>query len=159
GRTLVTEQGQLIGTPEYMSPEQAGGTGDIDTRTDIYSLGILLYELLVGTTPFDRAGIKGAGQLQIQQIVCEQPSPTPSARLRTIGETISTIAAQRQSEPSTLIRIPKGDLDWIVMKAIDKDRARRYETADAFIADLRRYLNDEAVLARPPTATYRFRKF
>lgn len=156
--TLITEQGLLMGTPEYMSPEQAGGEPDIDTRTDIYSLGVMLYELLTGSTPLFRSVETGTSPAELQRLIRETDPPTPSSRLR------STRSKVRQNgtpdrDPAIARREVHGDLDWIVMKAIEKDRTRRYETADAFAADLRRFMQHEAVTARPPTAAYRFCKF
>jgi serine/threonine protein kinase/Flp pilus assembly protein TadD len=159
-RTLFTQFAQMVGTPLYMSPEQAELTGlDIDTRGDIYSLGVLLYELLTGTTPFDRDRLKSAAFDEIRRMIREDEPPRPSTRLSsTAGHTQTAIATQRQIDPKGLSRLVRGDLDWIVMKALEKDRNRRYETANAFAADVERYLRDEPVLAYPPSAWYRFRK-
>ncbi|HEX2973458.1 MAG TPA: protein kinase, partial [Tepidisphaeraceae bacterium] len=159
-KTLVTEYRQLIGTPAYMSPEQAEMNGlDIDTRTDIYSLGVLLYELLTSTTPFDPKQLHGATQDQIQRLIRETEPPRPSTRLHTLTQTVSTIAAHRRTDPRHLCTMLRGELDWIVMKAIEKDRTRRYETAGALAADVQQYLLGEAVLARPPSTFYRIGKF
>jgi formylglycine-generating enzyme required for sulfatase activity/serine/threonine protein kinase len=159
--TVYTEQGQLIGTPEYMSPEQAEMTAlNIDTRTDIYSLGVLLYELLVGTLPFDSVSLRGAGYAEIQRIIREVEPPRPSTRLSALNEKDSDTAARRRaSDLSTLVRHLRGDLDWVIMKALEKDRTRRYETANGMAMDIHRYLKNEAVIARPPSTSYRVRKF
>lgn len=158
-KTMFTEHRQFVGTPAYMSPEQAGLThGDIDTRSDIYSLGVLLYELLTGDTPFDTRAMLDAGYGEIQRIIREDTPPRPSTRLSTAAS-IDQIAGSRGSEPRKLGTLVRGDLDWIVMKAIEKDRARRYESASAFAADIDRYLRNERVEATPPTAAYSARKF
>jgi len=159
GRTLMTEQGQMIGTPEYMSPEQAAGKRDIDTRTDIYSLGVLLYQMLTGSTPIDRSSLGDIGIADFQRLIREKDPPTPSTRVRTLGEKTAKVAHGRRTDSASLSRMLRGDLDWIAMKALEKDRARRYETVNSLAMDIRRYLTDEPVLARPPTAAYRFRKF
>src|SRR5207244_927268 len=152
--------GQLIGTPLYMSPEQAGMSDlDIDTRSDIYALGVLLYELLTGTTPFDKELLRTAAFDEIRRIIREEEPPRPSTRISTLGQAAATVSANRQSEPKKLSQFMRGELDWIVMKALEKDRNRRYETASAFAADVQRYLKDEPVEACPPSAWYRFRKF
>src|SRR5262245_10437261 len=159
-KTLFTNFAQLIGTPLYMSPEQAGMSGlDIDTRADIYSLGVLLYELLTGTTPFDKERLRGISYDELRRIIREEEPPRPSTRLSTLGEAATSVSAQRQSDPRRLSQLFRGELDWIVMKALEKDRNRRYESASAFAADVQRYLHDEPVLACPPSAWYRFRKF
>jgi len=158
-KTMFTELGQVIGTLEYMSPEQAEVNQlDIDTRSDVYSLGVLLYELLTGVTPFDRKRLRSAAFDEMLRIIREEEPPRPSVRLSTI-DTLQAVAAHRKTEPRKLSNVVRGELDWIVMKALEKDRARRYETADGFAADIRRYLNNEAVVACPPSAAYRFRKF
>jgi tetratricopeptide (TPR) repeat protein len=159
-KTLFTGVAQMIGTPLYMSPEQAGMSDlDIDTRSDIYSLGVLLYELLAGTTPFDQERLRTIGYDEMRRIIREEEPPRPSTRLSTLGPAAATVASNRQSDPKKLGQLMRGELDWIVMKALEKDRNRRYETASAFAADVQRYLADEAVLACPPSAWYRFRTF
>ncbi len=157
-KTLFTEHRQLIGTPEYMSPEQAEGSLDIDTRTDVYSLGVLLYELLTGSTPFDSKSLRSAAYAEIQRIIREVEPPKPSTRLSQQTETIASVAANRRSEPGKLGTTIRGELDWIVMKALEKDRSRRYETANGLAADIQRYLAGEAVVAAPPSSGYRLRK-
>ena len=159
-KTLFTNFAQMIGTPLYMSPEQAQMSGlDIDTRTDIYALGVLLYELLTGTTPFDRERLRTAGYDELRRIIREEEPPKPSTRLNTLGQAAATVSTNRRSDPKKLSRVMRGELDWIVMKALEKDRNRRYESASAFAADVGRYLADEPVQACPPSAGYRFRKF
>jgi serine/threonine protein kinase len=157
--TLFTEFGQIVGTVEYMSPEQAKlNQLDIDTRSDIYSLGVLMYELLTGSTPFGRKRLQAAAFDEMLRIIREEEPPKPSTRLST-AEGLPSIATNRSSEPLRLNRLVRGELDWMVMKALEKDRNRRYETANGFAADIQRYLNEEAVEACPPSAAYRFRKF
>lgn len=159
-KTLFTEFAQMVGTPLYMSPEQAElSSVDIDTRSDIYSLGVLLYELLTGSTPVSKEQLKLAGLDEIRRIIREDEPPKPSTRVSTLGPAAVTTSARRQSDPQKLHQILRGELDWIVMKAVDKDRARRYETASAFGADVQRYLRDEPVEACPPSTWYRFIKF
>ncbi|MCI0462915.1 MAG: tetratricopeptide repeat protein, partial [Gemmataceae bacterium] len=158
-QTMHTGLGAVVGTLEYMSPEQASFNPlDIDTRSDIYSLGVLLYELLTGTTPLERKRLKEVGILEVLQLIREEEPPRPSTRLSTTEE-LPSIAAQRGLEPKKLSALVRGELDWIVMKALDKDRGRRYETANALALDVERYLHDEPVLACPPSAGYRLRKF
>lgn len=158
-RTLFTEYQQFIGTPQYMSPEQAEMSGlDIDTRSDIYSLGVLLYELLTGTTPFDAEMLREAGYGELQRIIREQEPPSPSVRVSTLQD-LATVARNRRSEPETLSRLIRGELDWIVMKALEKDRTRRYETPKELAADVERFLMNEPVMAGPPSTVYRLRKF
>jgi serine/threonine protein kinase/WD40 repeat protein/Tfp pilus assembly protein PilF len=158
-RTLFTGFGAVVGTLEYMSPEEAElNNQDIDTRSDLYSLGVLLYELLTGTTPLGQKRAREAGLLEALRTIREEETLRPSARLGTLEE-LPRIAASRGLEPRELSGLIRGELDWIVMKALDKDRSRRYETASAFAADVQRYLHDESVLACPPSAAYRFGKF
>jgi WD40 repeat protein/serine/threonine protein kinase len=159
-KTLFTGFAHMLGTPLYMSPEQAEMSGqDTDTRTDIYSLGVLLYELLTGTTPFDKEHLKQASYDEMRRIIREEEPAKPSTRISTLGQAATTLSANRQSEPRRLSQLFRGELDWIVMKALEKDRDRRYETASALAADVQRYLQDEPVQACPPSAVYRFRKF
>jgi tetratricopeptide (TPR) repeat protein len=159
GHTLFTESKQLVGTPEYMSPEQALAEPDVDTRTDVYSLGVLLYELLTGTTPFTGRELRSAAYAEIQRIIREVEPPRPSTRLSSNTDTIASVAARRQLAPKRLGSVVRGELDWIVMKAMEKDRARRYQSANGLAADVRRYLSGEAVVAAPPGALYRASKF
>ncbi|MFK7884177.1 MAG: tetratricopeptide repeat protein [Phycisphaerales bacterium] len=158
--SMFTEQGQVIGTPAYMSPEQAGLTGDdIDMRSDVYALGVLLYEAVTGETPFNKQTLLSAGMDEIKRIIREVDPPKPSTRLSKASESTSEIAEQRAVEPRRLGSLVMGDIDWIVMKALEKDRARRYQTATGFAEDIDRYLQNEPVLASPPGKRYRLGKF
>jgi serine/threonine protein kinase/tetratricopeptide (TPR) repeat protein len=157
--TIYTNFAQMIGTPLYMSPEQAEMSGlDIDTRSDIYSLGVLLYELLTGTTPLEKRRFAEAAFDEIRRLIREEEPPKPSTRLSSC-DSLASIAAQRHTEPGKLPKLVRGDLDWITMKALEKDRTRRYETATGLARDIQRYLSDEPVDACPPSASYRLRKF
>jgi serine/threonine protein kinase/tetratricopeptide (TPR) repeat protein len=159
-KTMFTEFGAAIGTLEYMAPEQAELSHlDVDTRSDIYSLGVLLYELLTGSTPLDRKRLRSAAYDEMLRMIREEEPPKPSTRLSQSGEKLPSIAAQRRTEPAKLSKLVRGEIDWIVMKALEKDRGRRYETANSFARDVQRYLADEPVEACPPTAGYRVRKF
>jgi len=159
-RTLFTQYGTMVGTFEYMSPEQAEMSAlGVDTRSDIYSLGVLLYELLTGTTPLTHKLMKEAAYAEILRMIKEEEPPRPSKRLSDSGVALVSISAQRHMEPAKLTKQVRGELDWIVMKCLEKDRNRRYESASALAADVQRYLNDEPVEACPPSAWYRFRKF
>jgi serine/threonine protein kinase/tetratricopeptide (TPR) repeat protein len=158
-QTLVTGFGNIVGTLEYMSPEQAEVNQlDIDTRSDVYSLGVLLYELLTGCLPFTRKELKKAGMLEMLRVIREQEPTKPSTKLST-AEGLPTLAANRGTDPAKLAKLVRGELDWIVMKALEKDRNRRYESAVGLASDVRRYLSDEAVQACPPSVGYRLRKF
>jgi tetratricopeptide (TPR) repeat protein len=157
--TLTTVDGTVVGTPAYMSPEQAGlNQLDVDTRSDVYALGVMLYELLTGTTPLSRKQLEGQGLLEVLRLIREEEPPRPSARLSTSSE-LPAIAASRGLEPRKLSGVLRGELDWILIKCLEKDRDRRYESASALAGDLQRYLADEPVLACPPSAVYRFCKF
>ncbi len=158
-KTLYTGFAQLVGTPLYMSPEQAEMSGlDVDTRSDVYSLGVLLYELLTGTTPFDKDRLGKAAYEEMLRIIREEKPAKPSTRLSTLGEAATIVSQRRQSDPKRLSALFRGELDWIVMKALEKERGRRYGTASAFAADIERYLHDQPVSACPPSRWYRFGK-
>jgi eukaryotic-like serine/threonine-protein kinase len=158
-QTLDTGTGQVLGTLEYMSPEQARlDNRDIDTRSDVYALGVLLYELLTGSTPLTSQRLRGLSIVEILRLIGEEEPPRPSTRLGEEGE-LPAIAARRRAEPGQLRQLLRGELDWVVLKALDKDRARRYETPSALARDVERYLRDEPVQACPPSSSYRLRKF
>ncbi len=159
-QTMFTAYGQLIGTPAYMSPEQAELSKlDVDTRSDIYSLGVLLYELLTGRTPFDTQALLRSGLDEMRRTLRDQDPPPPSTAVTSLrAEELTKTALCRHAEPVRLVSLLRGDLDWIVMKALDKDRNRRYQTANAMAMDVQRYLDNEPILARPPTRLYRFQK-
>ena len=159
-RTMVTQFNQTLGTLQYMSPEQTEvGALDVDTRTDIYSLGVMLYELLTGTTPLDRKSLTDVSLDRVLMMIREKEATKPSSQLGNSDHDINSLCEQRQAEPHQLQRMFKGELDWIVMKALEKDRNRRYESAERFSDDIERYLANDVVHARPPTTTYRLRKF
>ena len=158
-KTLYTAHETVLGTPLYMSPEQAQLNNlDVDTRADIYSLGVLLYELLTGTTPLERQRFKEAAWDEIRRMIREEEPPRPSMRLSST-DTLPSLATFRHTEPAKLKKLVRGELDWIVMKALEKDRTRRYETASGLARDIQRYLDDEVVEARPPSTGYRIGKF
>ena len=153
------DTGAIVGTPTYMSPEQADPSSmDIDTRTDVYALGVMLYELLTGSPPIDATQFKRGAILEMLRMVREVDPPRPSTRLST-ADALPNIAANRSIEPARLSKLMQGELDWVVMKALEKDRNRRYDTANGFARDIQRYLADEVVEARPPSRGYRLKKF
>ena len=159
-KTLFTAYGQMVGTPQYMSPEQAEMSGlDVDTRSDVYSLGVVLYELLTGTTPLDTERLRTAGYAEMQRMIREEEPPKPSARLSTAGEQLTIIAKHRSVAPERLASQVKGDLDWIVMKSLEKDRKRRYSSPNHLLEDVESFLCHKPVDARPPTLGYRFIKY
>jgi serine/threonine protein kinase len=159
-RAVFTELGQWIGTPEYMSPEQAEMTGlDIDTRTDVYSLGVVLYELLVGAQPFDSTTLRRGGFDEMRLRIREEEPQRPSTRLTARNSDSEVAAQRRQTSATNLARELEDDLDWIVMKAVEKDRTRRYSTPKELAADVQRHLGDEPVEASPPRVLYRLGKF
>jgi serine/threonine protein kinase len=158
--SMYTEIGQVVGTLEYMSPEQAELSAlDIDTRADVYALGVLLYELLTGTTPLDKTRLRNAAFTEMLRIIKEEEPPRPSTRLTESKNTLPSLAAQRRTEPEKLTRDVRGELDWIVMRCLEKDRTRRYESASGLARDIERHLRDEPVEACPPSARYRLGKF
>jgi serine/threonine protein kinase/Tfp pilus assembly protein PilF len=160
GRTLFTQLTQLIGTPVYMSPEQAEMSGlDVDTRSDVYSLGVLLYELLTGSTPFDKDRLRRAAQDEVRRIIREEDPPRPSTRLSLMGEKLTTVCANCGTDSKRLGQLVRGDLDWIVLKCLEKERARRYESASALAADVLHLLADEPVSAGPPSRINQVRRF
>lgn len=159
-QTMFTQFGQIVGTLEYMSPEQAEMSQlGIDTRSDIYSLGVMLYELLTGSTPLQRQRIKTAAFDEVLRLIREEEPPVPSSRLSSSTDALPKISQQRRTEPAQLTRLVRGELDWIVMKSLEKDRTRRYDSAGGLAQDIERYLTDEPVEACPPSATYRLRKY
>jgi eukaryotic-like serine/threonine-protein kinase len=158
-RTLFTAFGQMLGTPTYMSPEQAEMSGlDIDTRSDVYSLGVLLYELLTGTTPIEAERLRAAGYAEMQRLIRDEDPPRPSTRLSSLGDSATVIAGSRGLDVKRLVQVLSGDLDWVVMKALEKERDRRYGTPGSFAEDIERYLRHEAISARPPSKAYRLKK-
>jgi serine/threonine protein kinase len=158
--SMYTEIGQLIGTLEYMSPEQAELSAlDIDTRADVYALGVLLYELLTGSTPLDKTRLRSAAFAELLRMIKEDEPPTPSTRLTESSDSLPAVAAQRRCDPAKLTREVRGELDWIVMRCLEKDRTRRYESPSGLARDIERHLRDESVEACPPSTSYKLRKF
>src|SRR3989475_10898400 len=158
--TLLTQFGQIVGTPEYASPEQADTmTGDIDESSDVYSLGVLLYELLIGPVPFDTATLRNAGLAEMLRIIREEEAPSLSRKLTSMGAAATDIAARRQTDPVSLRHLVDGDLNSITMKALEKARERRYASVSDLAADIQRHMEDRPVLASPPGRLYRARKF
>jgi eukaryotic-like serine/threonine-protein kinase len=157
-KATFTQDGQIVGTPEYMSPEQAQSNSLVDTRSDVYSLGVVLYELLTGDTPLDRQRLRSSAWDEMMRVIREEEPPKPSTKLSS-SDALPSVAAQRSIEPARLGALVRGELDWIVMKALDKDRSRRYESPSALARDIENHLHDQPVLAGPPSARYRFRKF
>src|SRR5439155_2522891 len=156
--TMFTQFGALVGTFEYMSPEQAEMNAfGVDTRSDIYSLGVLLYELLTGTTPLERTRLRAAALDELVRLIKEEEAPRPSVRLSS-SNNLPKIAAARKTEPARLSKLVRGEIDWIVMKCLEKNRSRRYDAASGLAKDIERYLADEPVEACPPSASYRLRK-
>jgi serine/threonine protein kinase/tetratricopeptide (TPR) repeat protein len=159
-QTLFTPYGQMIGTPAYMSPEQAEMSGlDIDTRSDVYALGVLLYELLTGTTPLEVKRLREVGYAEMQQLIREEEAPRPSTRLSALGDAATVVAGNRGLDVKPFAQLLAGELDWVVMKALEKDRNRRYGTPASFAEDIDRYLRREAIVARPPSTVYKVKKF
>jgi eukaryotic-like serine/threonine-protein kinase len=159
-KTVFTRYAQMIGTPEYMSPEQAEMSGlDIDTRTDVFSLGVLLYELLTGVTPFDTEYLMSKGYGELQRIIREEEPVRPSTKVSTLGQALTDVAKHRRTSPELLCKLIRTDLDWIVMKSLEKDRSRRYESVSELAADVKRHLDNEPVLAGKPSGFYRAQKF
>ena len=158
-QTIYTRLNQVVGTTLYMSPEQAElSRYGVDTRTDVYALGVLLYELLTGTTPFDAERLSRAGFDEVRRIIREEEPPKPSTRVSSLGDTATSVSLLRATDPNKLRHSIRGDLDWIVMKALEKDRNRRYESASRFAEDVENYLDDQLVEARPPSMAYQLQK-
>src|SRR5437870_748007 len=159
-KTLFTNYATMIGTPAYMSPEQAEMSSmDVDTRTDVYALGVLLYELLTGTTPFPEKRLRSLGYGEMQRIIVDEEPERPSTRLSTMANEQKTVVAKNRGEElAALSKLLRGDLDWVVMRCLEKDRRRRYDTPNELVADIERHLKNEPVVARPPTVIYRFQK-